>query len=418
MLKAKQIYKDPVFILLIINILLVLLSYSYNSVNRKISSNATLLRQIMVAASIVHILFRKVPANRLSASSLILPALIILVALFNINVAETLFMTMTFIVPYLYIFLAVNYFLSEYEFNSILVHLISAVNLVYLYPVLTYFIFDSGFEKTNIYGLGGNSYFVSNQYGWSSIIFLTSLPVAYSLLKRIIFFRLLFIASIIPAMYLALISGNRSTLLSLGLSTIVYTINTRKNALFSRKGFWIIPLLIIIQFFFYSSLREQKGSAINLIEQRNERQFERGAIKESRVIVTSFTVDKFNKDPILWITGTGIFNHRLISGASNLGAYHNSYWEILFGCGIPVFIIFLSMMVFKPLKVLFSKMGGNCVLIIPLIIIPFFESNITGGQFLFFPWFVLMLLFNSKRTLRIKDPISSYPPNQLKSSST
>jgi hypothetical protein len=53
-------------------------------------------------------------------------------------------------------------------------------------------------------------------------------------------------------------------------------------------------------------------------------------------------------------------------------------------------------MVFRPLKLLFYDLGGNYILIIPLIIIPYFESNITGGQFLFFPWFILMLLLNAK----------------------
>ena len=79
-----------------------------------------------------------------------------------------------------------------------------------------------------------------------------------------------------------------------------------------------------------------------------------------------------------------------------LHGYHNSYYEILFGVGIILFLVFLSFMMFRPLIRYIKYYAKYTLLLPPLMILPFFESNLTGGQFLFFPWFTFMLLLNAK----------------------
>ena len=104
----------------------------------------------------------------------------------------------------------------------------------------------------------------------------------------------------------------------------------------------------------------------------------------------------FNSHPLNWVTGIGVFNYSLIHGKTNVLTYHNSYWEILFGLGLPLFFAFLSFMVFRPLYRFIKFYSKYTLLFIPLLIIPYFESNLTAGQCLFFPWFTYMLLLNTK----------------------
>ena len=51
-------------------------------------------------------------------------------------------------------------------------------------------------------------------------------------------------------------------------------------------------------------------------------------------------------------------------------------------------------MIFRPFYYYAKYYSKYFLLITPFAIIPFFESNLTGGQFLFYPWFIFMLLFN------------------------
>lgn len=395
-MREKKIYADSVFLLLLFNMLLVLLTYSYNSITHQISSSATLVKQLILGFSLVHVLIIKSPANRLKSQVILLPICIIFLSILNIKFQETFFKAITFILPYFYIYYSINYLVSKYSFRVSLDNLITGINIIYLYPVLAYYLFDSGFKSTSIYGYREDFLFVGNHYGWSSAIFITSLPIALSILRKQKLLSFILFTSIILSVYLVIISGNRSSLFSLLLSLFFFLLKSEKSMFSSRIKQLVIPTILVLFSFFYFSLKDEKGSSVNLIKERSERQFGKGKVKEARVLLSSYTISKFNSDPILWITGVGIFNYSIIQGISNLAAYHNSYWEILFGCGVPIFILFLSIMVFRPLKLLFYDLGGNYILIIPLIIIPYFESNITGGQFLFFPWFILMLLLNAK----------------------
>ena len=303
---------------------------------------------------------------------------------------------MTFMFPFVYVLAAINYLLSEYNFQNILHTIISGINLIYIYPVLTYFLLDAGFTKTNIYGIHEESYFFSNQYGWAATIYLCSFPIAFIHFSEFKPWKFFLVIVLILAAYLLLVSANRSSIFSLIVSILTYAIASNGKLNKARKNLSLLPLLVIFPLFFYFQLKEDKRSSISFLKAKNEKQFETNELQESRIVVTKYAFQEFNNNPFLWITGVGIFNHNFIQGISNLGAYHNSYWEILFGCGVPIFILFLNIMVFRPLKLLYYDLGGNYILIIPLIIIPYFESNITGGQFLFFPWFILMLLLNAK----------------------
>lgn len=396
--------------MLMANMLFVLLAYSYNSINNQISSNVTFAKQLFILISILHILFYRIPLNRLKNLCLYMPAAMIGIALLNISFLDTFSRTFTFLVPYFYIYLALNHLLARFRFETILVSVICSINIIYFYPVLIYFLFDSGFGRTNIYGIREDSFFYSNHYGWSGTLFICSLPVAIQHIGKNRLFRYLLLIGLIQAIYLVIISANRSSLASCAVGLLFFILANRDRSWLQRKEIRFLPLILLIPIVFFLQIKDEKGSAISFLKAKNEKQFETKQIPESRIIVTNYAFRRFTDEPLLWLTGVGIFNHGLIRGVSNLEGYHNSYWEVLFGCGVPVFILFCILMVFNPLKLLIRRLGGNYILIIPLIIIPFFESNITGGQFVFFPWFIMMLLFNTK----LKNGITKTPFPSLK----
>ncbi len=158
-----------------------------------------------------------------------------------------------------------------------------------------------------------------------------------------------------------------------------------------KKRYKVIALLIAFTFILY--LLSDVSSSINLAIDRSYKQREEG---EERLRVATLMYNYFNDRFSLWLSGIGVFNYRVIEGKSNLHSYHNSYWEVLFGLGIPIFLVFLSFMVFRPLYRFIKYYSKYTLLFAPLFIIPFFESNLTGGQFVFYPWFTYMLLLNAK----------------------
>jgi hypothetical protein len=268
--------------------------------------------------------------------------------------------------------------------------------VVYLYPILVYFIFGTGFDEINIYGLQSEGFFYSNHYGWASTMFLCTVPAIFQIFRLPSLYRIFLMGCTPLAIYLLIISANRASLLSISICLLALIFYRKGFSLLSKKNAKIAFVLVLGLIYFAIGLKDRKGSAIDFVLKKNEMQFETREKSENRFEVSSFAVNRFNETPILWITGNGLFNHEYIRGVTNLASFHNSYMEILFGGGVLIFFMFLIMMLFRPLYLYFVHLGNFGIIIIPLILIPFFESNLTGGQFLFFPWFIIMILFNCK----------------------
>ena len=67
---------------------------------------------------------------------------------------------------------------------------------------------------------------------------------------------------------------------------------------------------------------------------------------------------------------------------------HNSYGELFYGSGILAFLYFFWHFTIIPVKIYFLNFSRTFFSFLGIILIPFFESNLTGGQFLFYPWFI------------------------------
>ena len=152
----------------------------------------------------------------------------------------------------------------------------------------------------------------------------------------------------------------------------------------------VLPLILITLY-----VANKENSAIDFLMKKNEMQLETG--QEGRYIAAITMIEKFNEEPIRWFTGVGMFNYDFLKKSDSiLKGYHNSYFEILFGGGVILFILFLYFMLIYPFRVFWQKTLHYSLLFFPLTIIPFFESDLTAGQFLFFPWFSYILILNAK----------------------
>ena len=60
---------------------------------------------------------------------------------------------------------------------------------------------------------------------------------------------------------------------------------------------------------------------------------------------------RLSETPSHWFTGVGLFNYAAFKKeGEGIGNYHNSYFEILFGLGVPLFLLFMVFMLYEPAK--------------------------------------------------------------------
>ncbi len=298
------------------------------------------------------------------------------------NVVGSMNRVITFFIPLIYLILFFQWALS-YSSKEILQRRISRFfQLIYLFPILVFLFYERSFSVTNVYG--ENTAFVSNHYGWASTIFILTSFDTISNKKTRRLELLITYTLLVVAIYLLLISGSRSSWLS-----ILFTL----PILLFRWGvfsLWAKSVFILIIFSGLLYLLKDQGSAINQRVLRTEYQLEHGQKASVRLAWANEALEKFNEKPLLWLTGLGLFDY---TGILIRSGYHNSYLEILFGCGIITFSFFVYIITIRPSFFYFHFYSKRYVTFFPLIVIPFFESNLTGGQFLFFPWFCYMLLY-------------------------
>lgn len=388
----KQIFRNLDFILLNLNAFLVIVGYalSVSSDGASIGS-FKILKSFFLLIAVVSI-FRSLSFSRAKKPSpsvifmLVFCFWVFLLSFFSEQVLFSISTSMAFIAPLIYVYFALFNLLYKYDPFSLLRAFTKSINLIYSFPIFAYLLSGAGFGQVNIYGSSSaaGQIFISNQYGWSSAIFiLTSVDILINS-RPGKFYRIFLLLLTLIDLYIALISGNRASWLSLIFGLLIFTIRFPTVRADFKFLLMIIPVAGVIWF------SKIPDSSLNTRLNITESQIETG---EARFITAQTVIKEFNENNWLWITGVGMFNYEIIANMS-LSDYHNSYLEVLFGGGIVMFIMFLYFMLFKPLYNYARYYSRNFLLFSPLVIIPFFESNITGGQFLFYPWFIFMLLYN------------------------
>lgn len=407
---SKTVNSDPILLLLGLNMVLVIVGYALAVLTGKASVEPMLLLKYAVLLLSILYFFR---TKRIILTLLmgylqplfLLSAAFVVFALLSTDPVASIIRVLTYIVPFLYVAFSVGYLLLCYPTLSVLHAFIGAINWVYFIPIISFFLTGGKLSDTNIYFITSEneeSAFVSNHYGWSGTLFLLTgidllrnVPLPWWRKTLILIFGVL-------GAYLVLISGNRTSWLSLILVALVFIFKYKRLRFYQKALISLLPLALIVY------LIQDPKSAINVRAEKSQTQQAKG---ESRFNRAQLMVSYFNQSPDLWVTGIGMFNKDKIKSITSWPGYHNSYFDVLFGSGIMVFAIFLYFIVLRPVWNYLRYYATYYLFFIPLLVIPYFESNLTGGQFLFFPWFTAALFMGySPHFAKIKVGLNSIKP--------
>ncbi len=326
-------------------------------------------------------------------------ALVLLSILFSVNSLGSLKRVFVLILPMIYIAASLRALFMMYDWDDILVAILKSFRWIFAIPSISFILFGGDLSETDMYGdiIGA---FVSNHYGWGAFLFITShwLLIQYKE-SRIIS---IWTALVVFNLFLLLISGSRSGLLSLLIAFVFW--------FFSKRGHVVIKLGITILFIYITISLLNSDSAISKRLDKTQTQLEvneentdddyysnSAYMVDSRATARAIGSLAFINNPQLFLTGMGIFQFR--EGLAKYAPWadsnyyrsgvHSSYLEIYFGCGFLVFAFFLWHFTLKPILIYIKYLRTQLLFFVGVaIIIPFFESNITGGQFLFYPWFI------------------------------
>ncbi len=310
------------------------------------------------------------------------------------------------LIPYLfYLNYVTVYLLRNFTPSELLIRLLDVFNIVYAFPVATFFLFGVGLAATNIYGeiIGG---FVNNHYGWASSLFLATSWDLYrnkpdmSKLRR---WATLLLCPL--ALFLLAVSGSRSSYVSFALCFLIFVVrNANTNIIL--KGLTVVLVAVFVLW-----LYQDKTSALSQRMEKTETQLKKG---EARFKMAKVCWDKMMEHPQIILTGYGFYAYgQAVLELDGLEALeevkvglHNSYYDLFFGCGWVVMLFFLVAYVLPTLITFFVRHSGRFIFLPPLMLIPFFESNFNPGQFLFFPWFIIMFYyaFRGERQVEINPP--------------
>lgn len=398
----KNIYRDRTFWYLVINSALVIIGYAL-AVQTHMASVPImfLLKNAVLLLSIFHLISRRINYFSVILNSikgiLVLCVLLVVSSLLSSDSYRSLFKVLTFIIPMVYVAFSVLYLILTYEIKEVINAIVDGINWIYLIPIVSFFLTGGSLNDTNIYFISVEneaSAFVSNHYGWSATIFLvTGIDLIRN--KSLVLWRKILIAALCPiAIYLVLISGNRTSWLCLAIAMALFIVRYKGISIAVKGIASLIPLLIVVY------LMADSKSAINTRIEKSKIQEKKG---EARVQRVQGMVEYFNKNPSSYVTGLGMFNSKKLSATIGWTGYHNSYFEVLFGAGIPIFLLFLVIFLLRPGWYFMIYFSEHYLFLPPFIIIPYFESNLTGGQFLFFPWFATVILLGySKKVAEVK----------------
>jgi len=397
-----NIWKDKVIRGLAFNILLVILSYAF-AVMTGMMSNAimTPFRTLVLLFSIYYTFIQLKPIDFLYFknelySLLIFIGMILFMLVFSQNIFRTIERTSQFIVPFAYVFLVAMYLKREYSKEDIWCYFLVIINITYIIPVVSYLLGDGGLGVKNIYGIEEDGAFASNHYGWASLLFILTfydLNKNYELPK---WYRWAGLLMVIPAFFLLLISGNRASYLCFAISSLVFLVRHNTINVFLR-----VTLVTLVSFYVYDQLSDEQ-TALSARLKKTELQLEDDEeYADTRRTARETGIEVMDKHPETYLTGFGLFSFKdavtvfepNTSYARIKSGVHNSYLELFFGSGIIVFAFFMIVYILYPLGNYFIQYSDRFLFVLPVFIIPFFESNLTGGQFLFYPWLMTAMLF-------------------------
>ena len=374
------------------NVFLVLMSYFWMVTYGNITVLKTL-RIALIALSVVALLIRPSKAKfgvsqiggYIFGGFLLLNLCVLPFALVP-DFAMSRFLTM---VPFLvYLFLFARHIKATYSAREGLLRVILVCGYAYLFPVAMFF-YSGGAGQSNIYGQHSDGFY-SNQFGWASAIVVTCMLDALGNIGgRSWLMRGIALAGLFGALYLALISGARSSYLSIACTFATLIIFNRS------VGLPVKAVLVGLAIGSVAYLLLDQNSAINQRAMKTQTQIKKG---EGRLVSARMALEAFTEKESLYLTGLGFDS--FIEGVYEVTKkepeeVHNSYLEVFFDSGAIVFLWLILGIVLPSLFQFYRFHSGSFTFLPTFLIIPYFESNYGAGQFLFFPWMFILMYYTN-----------------------
>lgn len=384
-----KVYQDRIFLLLLLNAVLVLVGYALviftagaiQSVMFWVKAFVFLISLMNLLTVPYHYLYHAMERYK---PYWILSIFLLCSAIYASDPLYSLLRTCLFILPLWYVYCSMYVLCYKYSVKQVEQSWVYALLLIYLIPAICLVLSGNLFTSLNLYYIRSTAYesigFVSNHYGWSSTIVLAcSLTLlATNKSPKQVSYWLLVTLSLLST-YIIIASGNRTSWLVLFL--LICRITYQRFNRISGQQLMLVFGIGIMIFIFVNDA----DSAISLRLAKTYSQLEAG---ESRVNRLWDALSYVQNNWIVLLVGWGMFSppEELVQNM------HNSYYEVLFGVGLPVFIGLCRTLVYLPLISIAKNNTLLVLVLIPLLIIPYFESNLTIGQFLYMPWFGSVLI--------------------------
>lgn len=265
--------------------------------------------------------------------------------------------------------------------------------------ILSIFFNDNYYFGKNIYAEEVG--IQSNNLAWAAFIVLAS-TISYfdnfilnGYKKGLAFFLIIF-------SFMSIINSGSRTV---AIGTIIYLIFLLWNKTSGIKfRFLKIFISLIFIFIFFNAVNIYDLDSIEFLIYRTKRHI---YLQEnfSRLVFLETGLSTFERNPIRYFVGNGLFNDIVLRNIgktflSHSGlergvyGYHNSYADIFFGGGIPLFTIFLLLFTVNPLKLMLYNKNTFFLIFIPLNIIAFTENSLPGGAYIFYPFFMFTAYAN------------------------
>ena len=370
----KSISKDLISILVLINTALVIIGFAVNIYFKGVFEIFKIIKTITIFLSFSYVLLK---SNIQFHRILYYPYFfaVIVLGLINViisNTTQTFTFFSFFILPVFYIGLSILYLIKKYGPGNTLHFIQKSILVVYLFPILS-FIISGGKLTESFYGLSEGNNFYSNHYGWSAVIcFSILMDDNFVKTKKIIW-----VTMVVVLISMIIISNNRTSMICLALILLSKYVFIRT---FVRNIPIIIGILIILIFQFDN---------LDFVITKTNNQITSSNIPRIELLKLLYTTFVSKLSTILF--GMGLGNYSILKQSTlSLSSFHNTYSDVIFGGGILFAFSFFRCFIIPLFLTIQTKFNFRYICI-PLIIIPFFESNLTMGQFIFYPLFTVSL---------------------------
>ena len=311
----------------------------------------------------------------------------VLVLPFSVNFFRSLERLAAWLPFLIYANYFVVYLFTQYTKDEAQIKLLQVFNLAYFYPVAVLFFYGVVFSTENIYGQNIGMY-KANVLGWACGIFVLTGFDLYANRPMANWLRNVFFVVAILTLWGIVLTGSRSTYIGLAAGALVLVVRSGRISVQLKIG----VTLCILAFAYY--IINSADSVVNLRAQYADIRQQKGEI---RFELAQKAINLLLEHPGLIFTGFGFDNFR--AGLETYGgiktdlASHNSYLELLFGSGLFVFLFFMIFFAINALRKYVIFDSPQFVFMPMLLIVPYFESNLNAGQFLFFPWMTFLFYY-------------------------